>query len=321
MKEIDDNLLTRFLEGKLDEQTNRRIEDWYDASEANRRRIEALYFVLFAGERLKAASSVNTDEAFRALQRRIEANSRRPRLSWRQIAVRYAAVVAACVLVAGMYMFQNREDGRTCTVYAENSDCTVTLPDGSTVRLTRRSQLDYPAGFSDRNRKVHLTGEAFFDVRKRNGAPFSVTTAHDAEVIVRGTKFNLKAYTDHSNIETVLVEGAVDFRAAERTVALRPGQKVSYSPSDHDLTLQTVNVGAELAARLRTFRYVDLAQIAAVIDDFYDCNIEFRSEALRDIQFTGTLDFNMPVDHILEVLTLSTNTRFTRTGEKIIIHK
>ena len=46
MKEIDDNLLTEFLEGKLDEPANREIENWYDASEENRRRLEALYFVL-----------------------------------------------------------------------------------------------------------------------------------------------------------------------------------------------------------------------------------------------------------------------------------
>lgn len=52
MKEIDDNLLTEFLEGKLDEPANREIENWYDASEENRRRLEALYFVLFAGDRL-----------------------------------------------------------------------------------------------------------------------------------------------------------------------------------------------------------------------------------------------------------------------------
>ena len=139
--------------------------------------------------------------------------------------------------------------------------------------------------------------------------------------MVRGTKFNLKAYDASSDVETVLVEGAVDFRAADHVVALHPGQKVSYNPTDNDLTLQTVNVEAELAARLRTFRHVDLAQIAGVIEDFYGIGVAFRSEALKNIQFTGTLDFNMPIDHILEVLTLSTNTRFNRNGEKITIHK
>ena len=224
MKEIDDNLLTEFLEGKLDEPANREIENWYDASEENRRRLEALYFVLFAGDRLRAAASVNTDQAFRSLQRRIELRRTKTRPQWRQIAARYAAILVAGVIVAGMYLYQNRPDDRICTVSAERSDCSVTLPDGSVIRLTRSSQLNYPASFDDGNRTVHLTGEAFFEVSKRNGAPFTVTTVHDAEVVVRGTKFNLKAYDDSSDVETVLVEGAVDFRAADHVVALHPGQ-------------------------------------------------------------------------------------------------
>ena len=177
MKEIDDNLLTEFLEGKLDEPANREIENWYDTSEENRRRLEALYFVLFAGDRLRAAASVNTDQSFRSLQRRIELRRTKTRPQWRQIAARYAAILVAGVIVAGMYLYQNRPDDRICTVSAERSDCSVTLPDGSVIRLTRSSQLNYPASFDDGNRTVHLTGEAFFEVSKRNGAPFTVTTA------------------------------------------------------------------------------------------------------------------------------------------------
>lgn len=195
MKEIDDNLLTEFLEGKLDEPANREIENWYDTSEENRRRLEALYFVLFAGDRLRAAASVNTDQSFRSLQRRIELRRTKTRPQWRQIAARYAAILVAGVIIAGMYLYQNRTDDRLCTVSAERSDCSVTLPDGSVIRLTRSSQLNYPASFDDGNRTVHLTGEAFFEVSKRNGAPFTVTTVHDAEVVVRGTKFNLKPTT------------------------------------------------------------------------------------------------------------------------------
>ena len=151
MKEIDDNLLTEFLEGKLDEPANREIENWYDASEENRRRLEALYFVLFAGDRLRAAASVNTDQSFRSLQRRTELRRTKTRPQWRQIAARYAAILVAGVIVAGMYLYQNRPDDRICTVSAERSDCSVTLPDGSVIRLTRSSQLNYPASFDHRD--------------------------------------------------------------------------------------------------------------------------------------------------------------------------
>lgn len=179
MKEIDDNLLTEFLEGKLDEPANREIENWYDASEENRRRLEALYFVLFAGDRLRAAASVNTDQAFRSLQRRIELRRTKTRPQWRQIAARYAAILVAGVIVAGMYLYQNRPDDRICTVSAERSDCSVTLPDGSVIRLTRSSQLNYPASFDDGNRTVHLTAKPFSKsasaTARRSPSPRSTT--------------------------------------------------------------------------------------------------------------------------------------------------
>lgn len=321
MKEIDDNLLTEFLEGTLDEPAAREIEAWYDASPANRHRLEMLYFVLFTADRLEAASKADSRAAFEQLRRRIAPARRTFPKRWLLKAARYAAVLAVCLFAAGTYVYRHRQDDRMCTVLAQNSDCTVTLPDGSTVRLARRSQLDYRASFGDDDRTVRLLGEAFFDIRKRDGKTFTVTTAHDARVVVRGTQFNLKAYDDSSDIETTLVEGAVDFHAADQIMALRPGQKASYSPSDKNLTLQTVNIENELSARLRTFRHVALSQIATVIRDCYGCDIAFRHSSLEEIRFTGTLDFDMPLEHILEVVTLSTNTRFTRTGEKIVIHK
>ena len=131
----------------------------------------------------------------------------------------------------------------------------------------------------------------------------------------------MKAYPDCSDIETVLVEGAVDFHAGDRMITMSPGQKISYNPTKRTLKLREVNVEAELNARLRSFQYVRLSQIAETVNAYYHCDIAFRREALGDILFTGTLDFEMPLRHILEILTLSTNTRFSQTGDKITIYK
>lgn len=55
------------------------------------------------------------------------------------------------------------------------------------------------------------------------------------------------------------------------------------------------------------------------IGTHYGCDIAFGREALGEILFTGTLDYNMPLRHVLEIVTLSTDTRFTRNGDKITI--
>ena len=128
---------------------------------------------------------------------------------------------------------------------------------------------------------------------------------------MRGTKFNMKAYDDCSDIETTLIEGVVDFHAGDRTVTLSPGQKISYNPANRKLMLREVNVDAELDAQLRSFQYVRLSKVVESIGTHYGCDIAFGR--------TGTLDYNMPLRHVLEIVTLSTDTRFTRNGDKITI--
>lgn len=322
MIEIDDRLLIDYLEGRLDAAPAAEVERWYDADAANRRRLEELYFVLFASERLTAAAAVDPNYAWQALRRRIDVRAHEKRAAWLRPLVRCAAVFAVGLLTAAALFVPFRPaEERTCTVTAEDRACTVLLADSSSVRLMPRSQLRYAADFGRRGRTVQLSGEAFFDIRKKADDPFTVAARQGTRAVVRGTKFNMKAYGDCSDIETTLVEGVVDFHADDRTVTLSPGQKVSYNPARRTLTLREVDLAAELDTRLRSFQYVRLSKIAESIGAHYGCQIRFGREALGEIPFTGTLDFDMPLRHVLEILTLSTDTRFTRSGERITIHE
>lgn len=95
----------------------------------------------------------------------------------------------------------------------------VTLPDGTRVWLNAASSLRYPAAFTDKERKVTLSGEAYFEVASRplssgpgNGQegkmPF-IVRVNGMEIEVLGTHFNVMAYEDESVIRTTLLEGAV----------------------------------------------------------------------------------------------------------------
>lgn len=322
MIEIDDMLLIEFLEGKLDAPTSAEVERWCDASDENRRRMERLYFILFAGERLAAAQAVDPHYGWQALRRRIEARksvSLRHRL---RPLLRYAAVFAAGLLAAGALLFSSRtQQPGVCTVAAGSEACTICLADSSSVRLKPHSQLCYASDFGRADRTVQLRGEADFDIRKMADAPFTVATGRGVQAVVRGTKFNMKAYGDGSDIETTLVEGAVDFHAGDRKVTLSPGQKVSYNPERRTLTLLEVDVAAELGKQLRSFRCVRLSEIVQSIGSHYGCRIAFGRPALKEICFTGTLDYQMPLRHVLEILTLSTDTRFTLKGGEAVIDK
>ena len=67
------------------------------------------------------------------------------------------------------------------------------LDDGTEIWLNSASELRYPAHFVGNERRVYLTGEAYFQVVRNEVAPFIVET-RDMDVKVLGTSFNVSAY-------------------------------------------------------------------------------------------------------------------------------
>ena len=84
----------------------------------------------------------------------------------------------------------------------------VTLSDGTKVWLNAASSIRFPVLFAGSERKVEITGEAYFEVAKNVAKPFKVKTV-SSEVEVLGTHFNVNAYEDESAVKTTLLEGMV----------------------------------------------------------------------------------------------------------------
>ncbi len=80
---------------------------------------------------------------------------------------------------------------------------TVTLSDGTIVKLNSDSKIIVPDQFAQDKREVELIGEAFFDVNRDTTRPFIIKTK-DLKVEVLGTSFNLRSYNnDNSQLVAV----------------------------------------------------------------------------------------------------------------------
>ncbi|HEY0272124.1 MAG TPA: FecR domain-containing protein, partial [Chitinophaga sp.] len=82
------------------------------------------------------------------------------------------------------------------------------LADGTAVWLNAGSSITYPVAFDPQERRVTVTGEAYFEVAQRIGQPFKVL-AGKAEIAVLGTHFNVKAYADDADMSATLLSGRV----------------------------------------------------------------------------------------------------------------
>ena len=100
----------------------------------------------------------------------------------------------------------------------------ITLSDGTVVYLNSESELRYPVKFVGEDRRVYLSGEAYFDVTQDKAHPF-IVDVKNSTVRVLGTSFDVRAYADENEVLTTLVQGSVRFSAGNKSVILKPGEQ------------------------------------------------------------------------------------------------
>jgi trigger factor len=100
----------------------------------------------------------------------------------------------------------------------------MALADGSRVWLNAGSSITYPVAFIGNERKVAVTGEAYFEVAHNASKPFVVTRGATI-VQVLGTHFNVNAYEDEEDIKVTLLQGAVKVSNSNQSAVIKPGQQ------------------------------------------------------------------------------------------------
>jgi len=194
----------------------------------------------------------------------------------------------------------------------------IILSDGTEVWLNSESQIKYPVAFpKGKTRQVELVyGEAYFDVSpstNHNGTKFKVLT-ESQEIEVLGTKFNIKAYKDESYIYTTLAEGIVTVDNASRTQILKPSEQAILNKDNKNLTISKVDVNSETAWKKGLFSFKDksLMDIMKVLSRWYDVDIYFEDESLKDVHFKGVLSKDKNIE---EILILIKNTNYINAYE------
>jgi len=129
---------------------------------------------------------------------------------------RFIPAVAAAVvilLVASWMVYHNFN--RVEILVAQGSTQTVILPDESTVKLNAGSSLSYTRWKFNENRKVHLQGEAFFDI-KPAGSFDVVTDSKSIEVL--GTSFNVYSRQNDFRVQCITGKVKVVIKDVSNTV-------------------------------------------------------------------------------------------------------
>ncbi|QEC42823.1 FecR family protein [Pseudobacter ginsenosidimutans] len=177
----------------------------------------------------------------------------------------------------------------------------VSLPDGSMVWLNAASSLSFPVNFTGKERKVSITGEAYFDIKKNKEQPFVVQSGNQ-EVEVLGTEFNINSYLPGS-ISTSLLEGSVRVinTDSRQQVVLQPGKQAVLN--NQEITTNGFNADNVTSWIRGLFSYTN-ASLNTVMNDFerwYDVEVVYAG-SIPEFDFTGDIPRKLKASQFLEIM-------------------
>ena len=237
---------------------------------------------------------------------------------WMKIAASVLLVVSislAVWFIAGM-----GSDEQLLTLSTDDADITLVqkLMDGSVVYMASNSVISFPEKFEKHQRKITMSGEAFFDVSYNPSQPFYVETAL-AGIEVIGTSFNVKEL-DMNSMEIFVETGKV-------RVNLKDGQG-SFFILDQGELLEIENgiAGKSFAAdayntawRKNHMQFKDetLENILLVLNQNYPVQLMVEDPELNQRKLTVTFYDTSP-DIIGELIAISLDIEHTATDNNVI---
>lgn len=199
----------------------------------------------------------------------------------------------------------------------------VRLADGTLVYLNSATRMKYPVKFDEKERKVYLSGEAYFEVAKDPERPFFVEM-EGVEVRVYGTSFNVNTHQE-GNIQTVLVKGSIGVKVLSSGMEsmIRPGQMAEFKQGNTKVDVKDVNVAVYTDWKDGIFRFENqrLEDILTVLSNWYDVDVFYQTASVKELHFSGYMERYKDVSVILEAITLSTGVTFSIQGKTIIVSK
>ena len=221
------------------------------------------------------APDYNPEVEWKPLQNRIHSKPRTIRL--KQIIYSVAASIA---ILISTFFFLNKNTEKIVTLASQKQ--VIELPDGSQVILNSASKIKYNAKKWDEERKIVLSGEAFFEVKKGNR--FVVETKHGS-VEVLGTSFNVY---ERETFEVICFTGKVRVNSmkTKRSVNLTPGKKASLVGDS--FIEEAIENEIEPSWINGESRFIN-APLERVIQELeIQYNIKFVYSELPQIRFSGT---------------------------------
>lgn len=206
-------------------------------------------------------------------------------------------------------------------VVPRGGEYSLTLADGTVMRLNSDTRVRFPNTFAGEERRVFLVGEAYFEVARDTSRPFLVEFS-EGVVQVLGTHFNVKARREQSAFAT-LVSGKVKVSSGKDSVVLKPGEYCEIKAGNRQLSVHEADMMSVLAWKNGEFVFKD-ASLEHVMNElacWYDMDVVYASDDLKGIKLHIYMNRTQTLEEALEIMSKMGNVIYQVQGRKIIVKK
>jgi len=178
----------------------------------------------------------------------------------------------------------------------------ITLSDGTGVWLNASSSIKYPSKFIGSERRVEITGEAYFEVVHNASVPFRVLAGKQMIEDI-GTAFNINSYDNEPTLKTTLVEGKAKVTSNSESLMLDPGQQTQLNPNDQKLRLVSgVDVGEVIAWKNGLFKFnnASLPEVMRQVARWYNVKVQYEGK-MENRKFNGEIARRTSLQEMLEI--------------------
>lgn len=325
------DLITRYFSGETTGEELRLLSEWLKADPQNEQLFIQFKKTWHLIEKQKLSSTVNTDQEWTALQKKMGASvsgmtkehkvitlNQKPA---RSIASYWKIAASVTILLAASFLlYFNLTKLQDVVVTAQTTNIVHVLPDGSIVSLHANSQIRYAAKFDSKIRKVELKGEAYFEVAHDKTKPFVVASG-DARVEVLGTKFNVNTLTSAGTMEVVLTSGKVSVfykRNHKENVLLNPGEKAVLLVDQKQIS-KSANTDPNYMAwktRVLVFDNETLSEVVKTLQDVYQTPVILANPDLSGCRVTVSFN-DQSLESILQVIKETLDLQVKQNGKVI----
>jgi ferric-dicitrate binding protein FerR (iron transport regulator) len=313
MTEEKKSLISRYLNGDCSSDEITALLRWIKESEENKEQYLGLKDIWDASLQRKNTSEKELLSFYKQQVNRNSNSSYKIRF-WRWSAG-VAAMLAIGLLFSILYQIPSGNGSNLVTYTVPlGARSEVQLADGTLVNLNSGSKLQYPANFNSKNRKVILSGEAFFTVTSDKSNPFVVKTS-DFDISVTGTKFNVCSYDDNNFSSAALLEGKITLSASNiKPIELKPGEKLALDRVGRKLSYSSFDDDAEVAWKNGKFIFskIPFPELIKKLERWYDVKLNYNSRELESLEYSGSFKNQETIWQVLDALKITSPIEYSR---------